>query len=229
MYLHSRPGLALAPYIEALWYCEGYKATHCQERVLPNGRFQLIIDLASPRASSIVVGMRTRHSLLETASVQSVIGVVFRPGGARAFFDPPADEFCNCAVPLDQVWNAASGALRDRLHEAASPTTKLSVLEAELARRIRHRPGLHSAVRISLEDFGRNPRASSILEVARASGLSRRRFATLFREQVGLTPKLYCRLERFQQVVRQIATGAPIDWAQVSLEGGYYDQAHMVH
>jgi AraC-like DNA-binding protein len=51
----------------------------------------------------------------------------------------------------------------------------------------------------------------------------------LFREQVGLTPKRYCRLRRFQEVMRRIASGAPIDWAQVSLDGGYYDQAHMAH
>jgi AraC-like DNA-binding protein len=70
---------------------------------------------------------------------------------------------------------------------------------------------------------------SGILEVARDARLSRRRFAGLFREQVGLTPKLYCRLRRFQQVVRRIASGAPIHWAQVSLDGGYYDQAHMAH
>jgi len=65
--------------------------------------------------------------------------------------------------------------------------------------------------------------------VARDAGLSRRRFAGLFREQVGLTPKLYCRLRRFRQVVRRSASGAPVNWAQVSLDGGYYDQAHMAH
>jgi transcriptional regulator GlxA family with amidase domain len=63
--------------------------------------------------------------------------------------------------------------------------------------------------------------------VARDAGLSRRRFAQLFREQVGLTPKLYCRLRRFQQVVRRIASGTPVDWAEVALEGGFCDQSHM--
>jgi AraC-like DNA-binding protein len=228
MYVQSRPGVALAPYVEKLWYCEDYKATHSQERVLPNGRFQLIIDLAPRPASPLIVGMRTKHSLLETASIQAVIGVVFRPGGARAFFDPPADEFCNRAVALDQVWNAASGALRNRLMETGS-ATRLIVLETELGRCVGHVTDLHSAVRYALGELGRNPFYSSIREVARGTGLSRRRFATLFRQQVGLTPKLYCRLERFQQVVRRIASGASIDWAQVSLEGGYYDQAHMAH
>jgi len=229
MYLQWRPGVALAPYVEKLWCCEGYEATHRQERVLPNGRFQLIIDLASQAGSSIIVGMHTRYSILETASVQSVIGVVFRPGGARVFFDPPADEFCNRTVPLDQVWSSASGTLRDHLLEATGPAARLGVLEADLQRRLGQVKELHSAVRHALGEFGRNPDTAGILEVARDTGLSRRRLAGLFREQVGLTPKLYCRLCRFQQVVCRIASGAPIDWAHLSLEGGYYDQAHMAH
>jgi len=229
MYLHWRPTFPLARYVEMLWCCEGYEATHRQERVLPNARFQLIIDLAPRPGPSIVVGMRTSYSILETASVQSVIGVVFRPGGARTFFDPPADEFYNRPVSLDQVWSSASAMLRDRLLEATGPAARLRILEADLQRRLGQATELHSAVRYALGEFGRDPHVSGILEVARDARLSRRRFAGLFREQVGLTPKLYCRLRRFQQVVRRIASGAPIHWAQVSLDGGYYDQAHMAH
>jgi AraC-like DNA-binding protein len=228
MYLQRRPGIALAPYVEMLWYCDGYGATHRQERVLPSGRFQLIIDLA-PRGPSIIVGMSTRYSILETASVRSAIGVVFRSAGARVFFDPRADEFCNRTVSLDQVWNAASGTLRDHLLEVTTPAARLRVLETELERRLGNVTEMHNAVRYALGEFGRNPNATGILEVASDTGLSRRRLTELFREQVGLTPKVYCRLFRFQGVVRRIASGAPIDWAQVSVEGGYYDQAHMAH
>ena len=79
--------------------------------------------------------------------------------------------------------------------------------------------------------FARAPHIRSVLGVARETGLSRRRFAQLFRKQVGLTPKLYCRLHRFQQVRRQIASGAPVDWVDLALAlaGGYCDQAHLVN
>ncbi len=225
----QHPGFPLSQYVEMLWCCEGYQATHRQERVLPNGRFQLIIDLAAGRGASIVVGMQTRYSILETANVRSVIGVVFRPGGARPFFDLPADEFYDRVAPLDEVWSSASGNLRDRLLEALGPAARLRVVAAELQRRLGEPRELHGAVRYALEEFGRDPRVTGVLEVARDTGFSRRRLTGLFREQVGLTPKLYCRLRRFQQVVRRIASGAPVNWAQVSLEGGYYDQAHMAH
>jgi transcriptional regulator GlxA family with amidase domain len=67
------------------------------------------------------------------------------------------------------------------------------------------------------------------LDVAADAGLSRRRFAQLFREQIGLTPKLYCRLRRFQNVRRQISLDTPVDWADLALAGGSCDQAHFVN
>jgi AraC-like DNA-binding protein len=228
MYLRLRPGPALAPYVEALWSCEGYEATHRQERVVPNGRFQLLIDL-TPGGRLMVIGMRTTYSILETASIQSVLGVVFRPGGARPFFDPPADEFYDRAVSLEQVWSVGSDRLRQHLLEATGQATRLRILEAELQQRLRPITELHSAVRYALDEFGSDSYVTRVLKVARDTGLSRRRFSGLFREQVGLTPKRYCRLRRFQEVMRRIASGAPIDWTQVSLDGGYYDQAHMAH
>jgi methylphosphotriester-DNA--protein-cysteine methyltransferase len=90
--------------------------------------------------------------------------------------------------------------------------------------RVNQRLELHSAVQYALGESARAPHIRSELGVARETGLSRRRFAQLFREQVGLTPKLYCRLHRFQQVLRQIASGAPVDWADLALAGGYCDQ-----
>jgi AraC-like DNA-binding protein len=113
--------------------------------------------------------------------------------------------------------------------EATGAVERLRVLEKELERRLGRVVNPHGAVRYALEEFGRNQCAAGIVEMARDTGLSRRRFTGLFREQVGLTPKLYCRLLRFQQVVRSIAAGASVDWAQIALEGGYYDQAHMAH
>ena len=228
MLLEHWPAPRLAPYIEKLWYCEAYGAAHRYERVLPNGTFQLVIDLAHA-LPPLVVGMRSRYAILDTAALRSIIGVLFRPGGARAFFDAPADAFYNREIPLDLVWGSAAMGLRVRLQEASTPAAKFRALEAAVERRVKTRLELHAAVRYGLAEFRRVPHARSVLSVTREAGLSRRRFSQLFREQVGLTPKLYCRLYRFQQVVRQIAAGGPVDWADVALAGGYCDQAHLAH
>lgn len=227
MLLAHRPAPPLADWIEQLWYCEGYQAAHRRERVLPNGKFQLVIDLSEAAAMPRVVGMRSEYGVIETAGLQCMIGVVFRAGGARAILRGSADEFYNREVPLDLVWGGEAMRLRDRLREALSPAQRFCVLESALMQ-LKQRE-LHPAVQYALGEFGLAPHIRTVLEVTRDAGLSRRRFAQLFREQIGLTPKLYCRLHRFQEVVRSAASRAQVNWADVAAAGGYCDQAHLAH
>ena len=50
----------------------------------------------------------------------------------------------------------------------------------------------------------------------------------MFREQVGLSPKLYCRLARFQAGLRYVVPGCHVEWAQAAVQLGYADQSHMI-
>jgi AraC-like DNA-binding protein len=243
MQLAHHPVGPLASYVEKIWYCDGYQGVHHKYRVPPNGRFQLVISLAegplrAPAgpteesgkiASSLVLGIRSHFSVIDTATLKSAMGVIFWAGGARAFFDEPADTFHNENVPLDLIWGSIASELRDRLREAGTAAEKFHALETALLERVNKRFELHGAVLFALGQFARTPHVRSVLEVAREAGLSRRRFAQVFREQVGLTPKLYWRLRRFQDVLKQISLGSPVDWADLALAGGYCDQAHLAN
>jgi AraC-like DNA-binding protein len=238
-----KPAPPLDACVEQLWYFEGLPGPHRRERVLPNGRFQVIIDLTDgfvqqdptgggafhAAAPPVIVGLQTRYAVLETAAMRLMIGAVLLPGGARALFDIPSDAFHNLVLPLDLVWGNDALRLRDRLREAPTIATKLDVLEESFRRRAVERRALHPAVRHALGAFQRDPLMRRVAEVRHETGLSHRRFSELFREQVGLTPKLYCRVRRFTQVVKQIAAGASVDWADVALDCGYADQAHLSH
>src|ERR1051326_6703036 len=95
-----RPGMPLSQFVDRIWYCDGYLAVHRRERGLPTGTVQPIVDLSSPIA--IVGGMQSRYAVIETAALSSILGVVFRPGGARQFFGP-SDRFFNEQIALADV------------------------------------------------------------------------------------------------------------------------------
>jgi AraC-like DNA-binding protein len=238
-----KPAAQLSAYVDEIWYCDGHGVVPRKERALPTGRFQLFVSLSEAPiggwgrtnwevgrgASSLVVGMQTHFCVIDGSTLEAAMGVVFWPGAARAFFDAPADAFYNERVPLDLIWGSLAGEFRDRVREASTPAEKFQAMEAALLARANRRLALHPAVRYALGEFARQPHIRSVLDVAKEAGLSRHRFAQLFREQVGLTPKLYCRLHRFQSVLRQIASGAAVDWADLALAGGYCDQAHLAN
>jgi AraC-like DNA-binding protein len=243
MRLTRQPCAALAPHVKELWYCDGHQGIHGALRVLPTGRFELAFSLAEGPISaligpmgtgdeiapSLLLGIRSRFNLIESARLRSAMGVVFRPGGLRAFSKMPADEFHNKNISLDLIWGSMVRALRDRLRDANHPAEKFRVLEGALLERLNERVRLSDAVRYSLLEFTHRPQIPRVREIAREAGLSRRRFTQLFREQVGMPPKLYCRLQRFQNALKQISSGAPVEWAQLAQAAGYCDQAHLAH
>jgi len=231
----------LAPHVKEIWYCDGHQGLHGTQRLLPKGRFELAFSLAEGPISaltdpigdgfeiapSLLMGIRSRFSIIDTAKLRSAMGVLFRPGGVHAFLNMPSDAVHDKNVSLDLIWGSMVRTLRDRLRTANHPAEKFRVLEVALLEHLNERVQLNAAVRYALQEFARKPQIPRVRELAQEAGLSRRRFAQVFREQIGLTPKLYCRLQRFQNALKQIASGASVDWAQIALAAGYCDQAHL--
>src|SRR5208283_6042038 len=71
--------------------------------------------------------------------------------------------------------------------------------------------------------------SSSVAECSRSIGISERRLSQVFREHVGLSPKLWCRIRRFQSAAEALHRGVEIPWAELALACGYYDQPHFAN
>src|SRR5438309_1041184 len=68
-----------------------------------------------------------------------------------------------------------------------------------------------------------------VADVLQGIGMSPRRFVDLFRSEVGLGPKVFCRVRRFHEALRRTERLTDVDWADVAQWCGYYDQAHFNH
>ena len=162
------------------------------------------------------------------------MGVVFRPGAARAFLAAPAVDFCDQAIQLDLVWGPRSAdQLLDRLRDARTAEARLRIVEEALIDRMqtfteKHLP-MHPRINYALRAFGNAPHIRTVADVSREIGWSRRWLSHAFAEQVGITPKRYCRLVRFQHLVRDLASQRAVNWASTALAGGFCDQAHLIH
>jgi AraC-like DNA-binding protein len=156
------------------------------------------------------------------------MGVLFKPGGMFPFFGAPLGELHNLNVPLDALWGSAAHELRDRLLDARTANARFRILEQFLVKQADPARDRHPAVRYALRKLQGGPQDRTISEVTKQTGLSSKWFIELFRAQVGLAPKVYCRLRRFQTALTLIGRRQQLDWAGLALECGYYDQAHFI-
>lgn len=197
-----------------------------------------VAPAASParchRLSGVAVcGAYAEHFAIDTAEQRAIVGAEFTPGGAFPFFGPDAEALGGTHVSLDALWGREAALLRERVLEATTPEARLHALESALAERLLRRPARplarDPAVDFALAAFADPSGAYTVSDVVGQLGMSSRRFIRSFAEQVGLTPKRYCRVRRFQQALSAIERGDRLSWAAVAASCGYYDQAHFIH
>jgi AraC-like DNA-binding protein len=247
VYLEHKPAPPFGRFVHLLWYAQGAELDHRRERILPTGRSQLVINLSRDflldcpeglpdqrTAPELLVGQRSVYEIVDTSDLANLIGVVFAPAALPVFTADRADLFSNRSVALDQLWGRQAHVLRDALREVSSPQQKLRTLENFLIinfrQRMEHRRFLaHPAVEFALRRFGQAPAVATVAGMAKYTGWSERRFSQIFREQVGFGPKAWCRIQRFQRAMRQMQTCLGIPWAELAVECGFYDQAHLAN
>jgi AraC-like DNA-binding protein len=243
-HLHVIPAPPLSRFVELLWYYEEPPKPHAKERLMPDGCVSFIINLAEEETrlydlddtgkmtkfdACSLSGPQTKSFVIDTDEQTCVIGVSFRAGGTVPFLGLPSDELYNRHLNLEDLWGLRARELRERVLAAATPQAKLRIVELTLIERAAGMFDGQPVVEYAVQNFLARPATIKIAEVSDRTGFSTRRFIELFKQHVGMTPKLFCRVRRFQSVLRQITSGQAVNWSAVALDGGYFDQAHFIH
>ncbi len=238
------PAPPLDDFVDRIWYCELPEPTHEFERRLPGGTMSLVVNLSEEcfrvydgepgrvhtTPGALMVGALSSYEVLDTRSMAAILGVHFKPGGAFPFLaKAPAGHLTDGQVSLEDLWGrAAASELRERLLEATTPAARFAIVERELRARVTRPLARHRAVRFALGELERTRGSMPLGEISQAVGLSARRLIEAFKAEVGLTPKLFGRILRFQSATETLFACPGVDHASLAVSCGYYDQAHLI-
>jgi len=187
----------------------------------------LVTSALLPRVC--VVGSVTKSRILRVGRYVHAVGVGFPSTLASDVFGVPASELIDRIVPLRDLWTSDDV---ERLF--ASPSRIdikrcLSALKDELASRTGQPSSSEKVGQTAPRYIKLHAGLVSINNMARSHGLSRREFSRRFCAAAGLPPKLFARITRFQALVHALLSTDVSRWASVSLDVGFYDQAHMIN
>ena len=186
---------------------------------------EVSIDGASSSFRAFVAGVQDRPVRTGHAGSQEGIGVHLSALGAAAVFGVPGIELANRCVDLAEILGHDGEALMDKLSGVATPGRRIALVEAALAERLGRNPRLAPEV-VWVWGKLRGKPSAHVAELAAEIGWSRTRLASRFSEQVGISPKRFARVARFEQACRLLARGSS-SLAEVASRAGYYDQAHL--
>jgi AraC-like DNA-binding protein len=236
-----RPAAPLASAVECLWAVHG-RAAYTVERMFPRptvevlfnlGPSHRLLDPTDPAGGTDfrrawVAGLQKECLTVESRDENRIVGIRLRPAGALAFCGAPLEELACRVVDLDLVLGPRIEDVRLRLLEASSWAERFSILARLLEHRLSRGARPSAAVAFGLEALARARGVLRVGELSRALGLGEDAFTRTFRREVGLTPKRYARILRFQGVLQEVNARSAVDWARVAQDLGYFDQAHFI-
>lgn len=211
-----------------------------RQRVLPNGVVELIISLGEQpygvlrdgvlRATraSWLCGIQRGPLVIQAPASGSLVGLRFRPGGLRTLWRVPLHELTDDVVAGDGIDGHLLGTLRQRLGAADTTADRMAALVSLLAPRVDLDTLVTGRVHAALRALDRD-RELGMRALAAELGVTHQHLVRIFRDGVGVPPRLLTRILRFDRVVRAVGTLAERpQWAGVAAEAGYYDQSHLV-
>jgi methylphosphotriester-DNA--protein-cysteine methyltransferase len=237
--LSRAPGPALSGFVERLWLLRD-APPHSYERILPSGTLELVVNVADnaiwihPAGSdrpqrysgAVVSGAYSRFFGIETRAHASMLGVHFKPGGAFPFLGVAARELSDRHVDLESLWGSGARLLRERLCSAQAPAEQFRILEDALRERLNPAVRRHPVVPYLLAQLERPD--TGVRELAAHLQMSHRRLIEVFCLEVGMTPKLFSRIRRFEHAAARVTRASRPGWAQLALAAGYCDQSHLI-
>jgi AraC-like DNA-binding protein len=242
LYLSFYPGPPLNELVDHFWLIEGGQTPRL-EKILPCGTSELVVNLKNNEihihdadqperyqrfSGAVFSGTYSRSFVCNALQHEAMMGVHFRPGGAFPFLGTEASELTNAHANLADLWGRSGLELRERLCTAPTSQRLFQIMEDALRDRLHNHSSCERQMKIALKMFAMGGTRASVRDVSQELGFSQRRFIQMFNSQVGLTPKVFCRIQRFQRARVLAEKLETPHWAELAVACGYFDQSHLI-
>ena len=155
-------------------------------------------------------------------------GIFFQPAGFWYLFGVPMFEVTNSAEEAEAVLGAAIRKLWNRLGELSTFEDRIQITEEFLLQRI-SRVSNHNKVAAAADYVLQRHGAMRMTELAERANLGLRQFERQFLRDVGVSPKTFARVARFQTALDAKISCPERTWVDIAHDYGYHDQMHMIH
>jgi AraC-like DNA-binding protein len=226
---HARrvPPHDLSPWVAHFWMIR-WDLRGCDPQLVENLPHPNVHVIFEPDRA-VVSGVQTKKFSRVLDGQSLVFGIKFRPGGFRPFFRKAVSALADRTIPCGRVFGKEVEALQAILVSSAKEDVKLKAASAFLRDRM---PDADKTVALADElvvCILKESDIKTVDDLVVRAGIGKRSLQRIFNEYVGVSPKWVIRRYRLHEVMERLNSGARPDWAQVALELGYFDQAHLIN
>ena len=230
------PPAQLNHIIECYWIAENSDPTPTVHKIIPDGFTELIFHYGAPylirlrnswelQGNSLLAGQITRFFYLKNTGVTRVIGVKFKPSALTTLFNIPMQIFTDKVVNLSAIPQMPAALMQKKINPAIGHEAIVAAFNQyflTLDTRFKN-----SVIDQAIEIIFRQNGMLSVLDLASTLYVTERQLQRLFKHFVGLSPKYYCRIIRFNYIFQCLQKDHST-WSDILYQAGYYDQSHFI-
>lgn len=234
LYREFQPDILLTPYIETYWTACGYHKEVELHKVLPDGCVDIIfsfgedVPLGMQPASSNIIGTMTTYLEGSYLNEVDMLGVRFRPAGFTAFTRMPISEFTDQRISLSLVETLFDERFYAELPQKPTIGERIRHLDIYFLEKLNRIFQPESQVVYAVELIRQTKGLLPLTEVAYKSCLSLRHLERKFKVAVGISPKTFSKIVKFEHTVSYLERNKNISLFDTAIDCGYYDQAHLI-
>lgn len=236
------PSLLLAPYIKHFWILETDCATHASERIIPYGNIQMLFYRGDPvvlsssgeaervKDCALLCGQSVGYSDIRLTGRLRIIAVVFQVYGASAFFRMPMFELGERKVVFADAGDRPLLDLQEQVLEASGDDAAIRLIEQFLLGRLHPLKDYNlQRMQAAIGRIDRMKGETSLADLCEAACLSPKQFRRVFTGHIGINPKDFLRIIRFQHALSVLQASPGILFSRLAYECGYSDQSHLIN
>jgi len=238
-----KPDPRLDGVVSSMWFGEG-RTAYQRDRILPSGQSQLLINLGPPQyriergppevrvpfTDVWYSGLHQGPIDTEAPHGNALLGVAFTARGSFPWLGERMDSLSDRIIALADALGDGALRLRERLLNTPSLGARFRCVERWLLTRLKPRAIVHPAVRWAVDRIAATDGRMPIEALATQTGFTRKHLGSLFRQQVGLTPKELARVHRFRAAMALLhGSHGQVPWTALAEACGFYDQSHLIN
>lgn len=241
-YKTYKPNPQLAKQVKLYWSIEdmvdGFQ--HERERIFPDGCIELIFNYSDRwrkydtetefhiQEPCFIHGQLKTFFELQALGKIGVFSARMHPAGLQPFIDFDVDTFTGNTLTIAQVWGKDGEALEKRMLACSTNEERVAVLEEFLLGKRKEYKIDNAPVEHCVDAMIKSVGNIAVDELADELKISKRQLERRFTAAVGITPKLFARITRFQNMLQLIENKEFKNFTTIAYEGGFYDQAHFI-
>ncbi|MCB1024669.1 MAG: AraC family transcriptional regulator [Acidobacteria bacterium] len=156
-----------------------------------------------------------------------LFGVRFHPAGLYPLLRSSLSELTDKVENIEAVLGIRGKELEEKIFESGSDAERIAVFE-NMMNKIFEGPQIRGLTSVGLDMIIKNQGQIKVEDVARSLETNTKTLERHFNREIGINPKMFCRVERLQNVLQSIKKVPGMRWTEIAYSFGYVDQAHFI-